>query len=56
MTIDEFLHADIRVINIGVELFAQHLQAQDVPVVHVDWQPPARGDARLGELLSKLGA
>ncbi len=56
MTIDELLHADIRVINIGVEIFAQHLEDQDIPVVRVDWVPPARGNASIAMLLSKLGA
>ncbi len=42
------------VINVGLELFAESLQAQGVPVVSVDWQPPAGGKQHLLDLLDKL--
>ncbi|MDR7418847.1 MAG: acyl-CoA synthetase FdrA [Armatimonadota bacterium] len=42
------------VINVGLELFAESLQAQGVPVVSVDWRPPAGGKPRLMDLLDKL--
>jgi FdrA protein len=45
-----------KVINIGLERFAEDLAAQSVAVQHVQWSPPAGGDARLAELLSKLGS
>lgn len=44
-----------RVINVGLERFAEDLTRQGVTVQHVDWSPPAGGDARLADLLSKLG-
>ena len=43
------------VINVGLERFAEDLAGQGVAVQHVQWSPPAGGDARLAELLSKLG-
>lgn len=43
-----------QVINLGLEVFAETLAAHGVPVVQVDWRPPAEGDARLLELLGKL--
>ena len=43
------------VINIGLDEFARDLELQDVPVVNVDWSPPAGGDPKLADLLSKLG-
>jgi FdrA protein len=43
-----------RVINLGLEHFATQLAMQDVPVVHVDWRPPAGGDPRLASLLARL--
>lgn len=43
-----------RVINLGLELFATQLKACGVPVVHVDWRPPAGGDTRLASLLERL--
>jgi len=45
-----------RVINIGLERFAEDLVAQGKAVQHVQWVPPAGGDARLSDLLSKLGS
>ena len=32
------------------------LRQQNVAVTHVQWAPPAGGDARLAALLAKLGA
>ena len=43
-----------RVVNIGLASFAEELAAQGVPVVHVDWRPPAQGRRDLAELLAKL--
>ena len=43
-----------RVLNLGLESFAAQLQACDVPVLHIDWQPPASGNARLANLLDRL--
>jgi hypothetical protein len=43
-----------RVVNVGLELFAEALQRQQVSVVQVEWQPPAGGDARLAAVLARL--
>lgn len=45
----------LKVVNVGLEGFADDLRNQKVEVAHVDWQPPARGNAELAKLLSKLG-
>jgi FdrA protein len=45
----------VKVINVGLERFASDLEKQGTEVVQVDWAPPARGNARLAALLSKLG-
>ena len=45
-----------RVVNIGLEGFARDLAGLGVPVVHVDWRPPAQGDVRLAEWLARLDA
>ncbi|MDR7484490.1 MAG: acyl-CoA synthetase FdrA [Armatimonadota bacterium] len=42
------------VINVGLDLFAESLQAQGIPVVSVDWRPPAGGKAHLLDLLDRL--
>lgn len=44
----------LRVINIGVEGFAEDLHAAGVEVVHLDWRPPTGGDPRLASLLASL--
>jgi len=50
--LDEPLH----VVNIGLQRFAKELAREGVDVMHVDWTPPAGGDAKLADLLSKLGS
>ena len=53
MSLDRLLSEPLQAINIGLEVFGESLEAQDVPVVHVDWRPPA-GDARIAALLARL--
>jgi hypothetical protein len=48
------LAAPPRVVNVGLELFAVDLAAQGVTVTHLQWSPPAGGNARLAGLLDKL--
>ena len=50
----ELFVAGPRVVNLGLECFATQLAAHGVPVVHVDWRPPAGGDTRLASLLERL--
>lgn len=45
---------EMKVVNVGLELFAQSLQEQDVKVVHVAWKPPADGDPELIKMLEQL--
>lgn len=42
------------VVNLGLEIFADELKAQNVPVTHVRWRPPAGGKPYLLEILEKL--
>jgi len=51
---NRLLSEKLNVINIGLEQFSTGLQQMDVPVVHLDWKPPAGGNIRLATLLSKL--
>ena len=53
MTLDDGLDQPLRVINVGLELFAEHVEAQGAPVIHVDWRPPA-GGADIASLLAHL--
>ena len=48
------LPGEIKVINMGITSFARALNEQGVTMIHVDWKPPAGGDARLMELLKKM--
>lgn len=50
----DLLAASPKVINVGLEVFADTLHELGVPVVQVDWRPPAGGNRRLTELLSRL--
>ncbi len=50
------LAGPVRVVNVGLGLFADALRAQGVDVVAVDWQPPAGGKQHLIDLLDRLGA
>jgi len=50
------LDRPVKVVNIGLEGFARELEAQGVEVIQLDWAPPAGGDPKLADLLSKLGS
>ncbi len=50
------LSRPVKIVNIGLERFAKELEAQSVPVVQIEWAPPAGGNARLAALLAKLGS
>ena len=51
----ELPRAPLLVINVGLEQFSDELEKLDVQVIHVDWRPPAGGNTKLANLLSKLG-
>ncbi len=50
----DLLSAKPRVVNLGLEIFVESLEAYSSPVVQVDWRPPAGGDLRMLELLQRL--
>ena len=43
-----------RVVNVGLAIFAESLRAQQVPVIDLDWRPPAGGDRAMLDLLARL--
>ena len=53
---ETLLGRPLKVINVGLDGFAEELERQGVAVVRLDWRPPAGGDPKLADLLSKLGA
>ncbi|NTW44208.1 MAG: acyl-CoA synthetase FdrA [Anaerolineaceae bacterium] len=50
----ETLSRKLEAINIGLESFAENLQAQETPVVHVEWRPPAGGNEKLANILERM--
>jgi FdrA protein len=50
----EALTTPVAAINIGLETFFDSLKEQGAQVVQVDWRPPAGGDERLMDILSKM--
>ena len=52
--IDELLDGKIVAINIGLAMFSESLEEQDVEVTRVDWTPPAGGDKAMADLLDQL--
>jgi FdrA protein len=44
----------LEAINVGLESFAENLQAQETPVVHLDWRPPAGGNEKLANILERM--
>jgi hypothetical protein len=52
---DKLLRSELRVVNIGLREFARDLETCKVPVIHVDWSPPAVTNPKIVSLLAKLG-
>lgn len=50
----ELITRPIVAINLGLRVFAQSLESQDVEVCQVDWIPAAGGDEQVAVLLDKL--
>jgi FdrA protein len=48
------LNQPLQALNVGLESFAASLAAQDAPVIHVDWQPPAGGNEKLMSILERM--
>ncbi len=48
------LDDDLRVINLGLGLFADDLEEAGAQVVRMDWRPPSGGNARLASILAQL--
>ena len=51
MALTTLLGRPLRVVNLGLEVFADELEREHVTVVRVDWRPPAAG---LAALLARL--
>lgn len=51
---DQLFNNKLIVINLGLEIFAQSLEDQNVEIVRVAWHPPAGGDKEMMALLDQL--
>lgn len=52
--VNELFEKELKIVNVGLELFYRDLRKQDYKVVHVDWRPVAGGDKKMASLLSRL--
>ena len=50
------LTSKLGLVNVGLPVFAEELASAGVAVAHVDWRPPAGGDAELSQILAGLMA
>ncbi len=48
------LNEPIVAINLGLQVFSESLEDQEVEVVHVNWSPPAGGDQEMMDILEDL--
>ena len=53
--INALFGTDLKIINLGLSSFAEHLKEQKVKVVKMEWRPPAGGNEKMIALLKKLG-
>ena len=54
MSCETLFNQPLRVINIGLEGFAEDLAAAGIAVLHLDWRPPAGGDPKMTALLASV--
>jgi hypothetical protein len=52
--IEKLFGQKLKLINLGIEIFADDLKRQGVETLHVDWRPPAMGDKNLLKILDEI--
>jgi len=50
----QLFNSELKVINIGLELFRDALEAQGVDVAQVSWQMPIKIEKEYEDILSKI--
>lgn len=50
----KLLDSDLTVLNIGMSIFYDALQVQNVKVIQIDWKPGSTLDKLSEEILSKI--
>ena len=51
---NKLLDLELKVINVGLELFKDALEAQQVPVAQVTWTKPIKLEKEYEDILSKI--
>ncbi|GAT72685.1 DUF1116 domain-containing protein [Microbacterium hydrocarbonoxydans] len=54
MSVNELFSTGLKPVNLGLDMFAEDLQAQGVQPVLMDWTPPGGGDPEVIAALSRL--
>lgn len=54
MSKHDLLNSKLNVINLGLDIFFQSLQDQEVNAVQVDWRPSTKLDKESEDILSKI--
>jgi len=52
--LSKLLSSELKVINIGLEIFKEGLEAQNVRVAQISWQIPAKLEKEYEDILSKI--
>jgi len=52
--IRDLFEGELRVVNVGLEGFADALRNENVPVTQVDWRPPAGGNQALADRIDSV--
>lgn len=52
--INDLFNQDLIVLNVGLDLFHKSINDSGGKAIKLDWQPPAFGDKKLLDILSKL--
>ncbi|MDZ7672250.1 MAG: DUF1116 domain-containing protein [Halanaerobiales bacterium] len=52
--LEDLFKEELKVVNIGLESFAENLKKEGYDAIQVEYKPPAGGDAEMIELLDKL--
>lgn len=52
--VPKLFREELRIVNIGLEIFYRSLKDQALEVIHVNWQPPPSIEKELKEKLDRL--
>lgn len=52
--IEALFKQELKVISVGIEIFAAELRKCKVEVIHLDWHPPAGGKIELLKILENI--